>query len=301
MIEGYEQLLQAGRIAADAREYGASLVKEGASAREVCEEVEDYIRRRGAQPAFPCNFSVNEVAAHYTPGVRDDVRVRRGDVVKVDVGVHVDGYIADTATTVDTGGGWGPLLEATRRALEEVVRIVRPGTTFYTIGRTIEATLKKAGYKPVKNLSGHTIARWTIHAGETIPNYADRAAFLRRVRPGLLFAVEPFGTNGRGLVREGPVVNIYSYTGRKPRKALSEEEEALLDYIWSHYKTLPFTPRWLAGEFGERVEELVRSLAAKGALYGYPILVEAGKGVVAQFEHTFLALSDRVVVTTLKG
>ena len=292
-------ILRAGRIAAEAREYAAGLLRPGASARAVCEEVEDFIVRRGGQPAFPCNFSVNEIAAHYTPGIRDDVRLQGDEVVKIDVGVHIDGFIADTATTVDLSGRWGRLLEAVRSALEAVVSTVKPGISLYMIGRTIETTIKRHGYRPIRNLSGHTIGRYLIHAGTTIPNYADRSSFYKRIRPGTLFAVEPFGTNGKGLVREGSTTNIYSWTGRTPRKPLTSEEQQLLQHIAMKYRTLPFTPRWLEPEYGPRVEETIRSLAGKGALIAYPILVEAGKGTVAQFEHTFLALNDKVIVTTL--
>ncbi len=294
-----EALLKAGRIAASAREYGASLVKEGASAREICEEVEAYIRRQGGEPAFPCNFSVDDVAAHYTPGVNDDIRLRGGEVVKVDVGVHVDGYIADTATTVDLSGRWESLLEAVRGALEAVVKIMRPGISLYTIGKTIEQTIRKKGYKPIRNLTGHTIGRYLIHAGESIPNVADRRLFYRRIQPGTLVAIEPFGTPGRGMVREGSVVNIYSLHTLKPKRPLSDEERHLLEYIVGRYKTLPFTPRWLTTEWGEKAEDLVRALWRKGALHGYPILVEVSGAVVAQFEHTFLVMSDRVIATTL--
>ena len=140
-----EKLLQAGRIAAEARDYGAGLARPGASAREICEEVESLIVKRGGRPAFPCNLSVNEVAAHYTPGVRDDVRLGSGDVVKIDVGAHIDGYIADTAVTVDLGGRHGGLLEASRAALEAVERIMRPGVSVYTLGRTIEQEIRGGG------------------------------------------------------------------------------------------------------------------------------------------------------------
>ncbi len=295
-----DKLVKAGEIAIEAREHGASLVKPGASAREVCEEVEDLIRRRGGLPAFPCNFSVDEVAAHYTPGVKDDIRLKGTEVVKVDVGVHVDGWIADTAVTVDLSGRHESLLDAVRKALNQVVNIMKPNISVYMIGRTIETTLKKAGFKPVRNLTGHTIGRYLIHAGETIPNYADRAYFVKKLRPGTIVAVEPFGTPGRGLVREGPILNIYSYLGRRPRRPLSDEEYKVLEYIVENYRTLPFTPRWLAKEFGEKVEETVRSLMGKGVLIGYPILVEASKAVVAQFEHTFVILRDKVIVTTLR-
>lgn len=299
--EAVEKIIKAGEIGARVRELATSLVKPGASAREVCSRVEEYTLELGAKPAFPCNFSVNEVAAHYTPGLDDDVRLTGVEVVKIDVGVHVDGYIADTAATVDLSGVNGPLLDAARSALEQVVRIMKPNIRVYDIGKAVEAAIKKHGYRPVRNLTGHTIGRWIIHAGTQIPNYPDRTTFHKRLRPGTLVAVEPFATNGRGLVRDGGVVNIYSYTGKRGRYKLSPEEEEVLEYIVENYKTLPFTPRWLLERFDkETITQAIRTLTAKGIIYPYPILVEASKGLVSQFEHTFLILEDRVIVTTCR-
>lgn len=297
--DAVKKLVEAGRVAAKARDYGASLVQEGESAKSICERVEQYIVNSGAQPAFPCNISINEVAAHYTPGPMDDITIPRGAVVKIDVGAHVDGWIADTAVTVDLSGEHGTLLKAVEEALEAALRVARRGARFYDIGREVQSTLRKYGFKPIKNLAGHTIDRYLVHAGRSIPNYPDRTAFIYRLQPGTIAAIEPFGTNGRGLVVEGSTVNIYSYTGRRARIALSDEEARVLELIRERYKTLPFTPRWLARDLGpERAESVVKRLAAKGALHAYPILVEAGKGVVAQFEHTIVVLEDEVLVIT---
>lgn len=294
-----EKLVKAGEIAARVRELGAKLVKPGATAREICTRLEEYIVELGAKPAFPCNFSVNEVAAHYTPGIDDDVRLTGVEVVKVDIGVSLDGYIADTAVTVDLSGVNEKLLQAAQSALDQVVRIMKPNVRIYDIGKTIENTIKRHGFKPVKNLTGHTIGRWLIHAGTQIPNYADRTSFHKRLRPGTLVAIEPFATNGRGLVRDGGIVNIYSYTGRRGRYGLTELEEEVLNYIIEEYKTQPFTPRWLTSRFDKQVvQETIRGLTVKGVLHAYPILVEVSKGLVSQFEHTFLILKDRVIVTT---
>ena len=296
--EAIDKLVQAGRIAAEAREYAARLLAPGVSAREVCERVESFIVERGGRPAFPCNFSVNHVAAHYTPGVRDDVVLEGSEVVKIDVGVHVDGYIADTAVTVDLSGKYGKLLEAARSALEAAMRVVRPNVRVYDIGKAVEAAVRRHGFRVVRNLTGHTIDRWIIHAGTSIPNYPDRTGLVQRLRPGTLVAIEPFATDGRGIVRDGGTVNIFSLMRRK-KASLTSEEQAILDFVEREYRTLPFTQRWLAKAFPEiDVDAVVKRLAAKGVLHGYPILVEAGRGMVAQFEHTFLILKDRVVITT---
>jgi len=296
--EALRKLVEAGRIASEAREYAARLLAPGVSARDVCERVESFIVERGGRPAFPCNFSVNHVAAHYTPGVSDDIELVGDEVVKVDVGVHVDGYIADTAITVDLSGKHTSLLEASREALEAAMRVIKPNVRVYDIGRAIEQAIRKRGFRAVRNLTGHTIDRWLIHAGLSIPNYPDRRMITHRLKPGTLVAIEPFATNGRGIVREGGVTNIYSAI-RRPRLPLTEDEERVFEYILREYRTLPFTQRWLAKAFPRLdVEAVVRSLASKGALHGYPILVEAARGLVSQHEHTFLVLKDRVLVTT---
>jgi len=299
--ESVGKLKLAGEIAETILDEAEKLLVPGASARRICERLEALIVELGGRPAFPCNFSVNEVAAHYTPGVDDDITLSGDEVVKVDVGVHVDGYIADTARTFDLSGEHDRLLEAARDALQSVVSAMRPGISLYEIGRKIEQAIRRKGFKPIRNLSGHTISRWIIHAGISVPNYADRRAAAIRLRPGTIVAVEPFATNGRGMVRDGSITNIYAFTGKTPRIPLSEDEARILHYILEEYRTLPFTPRWLASKFPpETVKQAVKSLTAKGVLYDYPILVEAGKGLVSQFEHTFAILNDRVIVTTCR-
>ncbi|MCS7106754.1 MAG: type II methionyl aminopeptidase [Acidilobaceae archaeon] len=280
-----EKLKLAGKIAEELKGEARRLVKPGRRASEICERLEALTIELGGSPAFPCNFSVNSVAAHYTPGLSDDLTLGEKDVVKVDVGVHVDGYIADTAITIDLSGEHGKLLEAAERALEEAVSTLKPFVSLYEIGRAVESAIKSFGFKPVRNLSGHTIGRYVIHAGLSIPNYADRALWHVRVMPGMLIAIEPFATNGKGLVREGGTVNIFSLSSRRPRMALSEGEEKLLSLLAERYRTLPFTPRWLR-ERGAEVFQLFSSLRAKGAFVEYPVLVEVSNGLVSQFEHT---------------
>ena len=300
--EALKKLLEAGRIASEARDFGARLVKPGSKASRICEEVEGLIIERGARPAFPCNISISEVAAHYTPSIDVDTEIPEDAVVKIDVGVHVDGYIADTAVTIDLSGSHSKLLEASRDALLAVERILRPGVSLYEIGRTIHATMKRKGFKPIRNLYGHTIGKYLVHAGISIPNYPERRAIIVRLKPPQLFAIEPFATNGRGHVVESSITAIYSYNNRKPRIPLGSVEEKILDIIVREYRTLPFTPRWLRGiASDEDILLAIRGLVLKGLLESYPVLVEAGRGLVTQFEHTYLMLKDRIIVTTRGG
>ncbi|ADL18849.1 Methionine aminopeptidase [Acidilobus saccharovorans 345-15] len=297
--EEISRILEAGRIGAEARELGASLVKPGASAREICDEVESLIIRRGAKPAFPCNFSINEVAAHYSPGIDDDVKVPDKAVVKVDVGASVDGYLSDTAVTVAIGSeSFQQLALAAKSALDKVAEVMKPDIRVYDIGKTIESVIKSMGFKPVRNLTGHTIERYTLHAGLSVPNYAERTLFYHRLRPGTQVAVEPFATSGRGLVVDGPKAYIYSATGNRPQR-ISETARQLLEYILSHYSTLPFAKRWLYPEWKrEEIEAGLAELVKARALVEYPVLIEASRAPVSQFEHTFVITHDGVIVAT---
>ncbi|AFZ71072.1 methionine aminopeptidase, type II [Caldisphaera lagunensis DSM 15908] len=297
--EEIEKLIKAGKIGAEARDLGASLVKPGASSREICDEVENYIIKKGADIAFPCNLSINEIAAHYTPGIEDDMKIPSMGIIKIDVGASIDGYLSDTATSVIIGDQFKELAMSVKKALENVINIMKPNISIYDIGKTIEMSIKSQGFRPIKNLTGHTISRYNLHAGESIPNYPDRTMFYKRLRPGTQVAIEPFGTFGKGFVIDGPKAFIYSLTGRKP-KNISEDAKQLLEYIEKKYNALPFAARWLIKEFEKsKVEDLLNELTMQKALVDYPILIEAGRGIVAQYEHTFLILNDRVIVTTL--
>jgi len=98
-----ESLRRAGRIAAEARQAGARRIVAGARVRDVCVAVEDDIHRLGGSLAFPVQSSRNHVAAHYCPSPEDETVYAEGDVAKLDIGVHVDGWVVDTALTVNVG------------------------------------------------------------------------------------------------------------------------------------------------------------------------------------------------------
>ncbi|MCE4616989.1 MAG: type II methionyl aminopeptidase, partial [Desulfurococcales archaeon] len=250
----------------------------------------------GGKPAFPCNVSINEVAAHYSPDINDELTIPENAVVKVDVGVHINGYIADTAITVDLSDKQELLLEAAKEALEEAIRNVKPGTSLYVIGASIERTIKKYGFKPVKNLTGHSIDKYKLHAGISIPNYADRFA-VKKLKKDMVLAIEPFATNGRGLTREGKITTIYSMVKRKSQ--LPGKIAKFYIAIQERFHGLPFSPRWLL-DLGspEEVKHAIRYLEKQRVLHGYPILIEVGHGLVSQFEHTVIVSDGDPIVTT---
>ncbi|BFH74441.1 type II methionyl aminopeptidase [Sulfurisphaera javensis] len=291
-----ELLKKAGKIAAKARDIGAKAIKPGAKVYDICEEVEKIIVEEGAKPAFPCNLSINAEAAHYSPKIDDEKTIPEGAVVKLDVGAHIDGYITDTAVTVVLDDKYQKLAEAAKDALQAAIANMRPGVDLGEIGKNIEKIIKMYGFKPIKNLGGHLIKRYELHAGVFVPNIYERG--LGRVIEGNTYAIEPFATTGEGEVIEGKEVTIYSIKSLNARN-LTDEEKKFLDEIYQRANMLPFSERWLKdlGE-PEYIRQMLKILVRRGALRAYPILIEIRKGLVSQFEHTVLVSKDGAEIIT---
>jgi methionyl aminopeptidase len=271
---------------------GMHMISPGASVLEVVEEVEDFIRKR-AFPAFPVNVGIGSVAAHFTPSSVDSMRFPRSGVVKFDVGVHVEGYIADTAGTVSLGGSNPRLVQASKDALESAIVLVRPGAGLRSIGLAIENVIKSAGFKPISNLTGHSIDRFNLHAGFSVYNTGN---FERdeAIPDSIVIAVEPFATDGQGYVVSGKSGNIFSLIRRK--RVPDEELNMFQQLIEERYSTLPFAERWLQDV--EKRNEMLRKLVRLKVLHSYEILMEAGGGAVSQWEHTLIVDDEGTVVTT---
>lgn len=295
-----ESYLKAGKIASQVREDARRKYHVGSTLFDVCEKVEAQIRAMGAQPAFPVNASLNEIAAHYTAEPNDETTVKEGDVLKIDIGVHIDGYIADTAVTVCYDPKFDALVKAAETALAEAVRIARANTKASDIGKTIETMISRMGFKPIQNLSGHSLQQYTIHAGKSIPNvWTIGSSFT--LQPTEAYAIEPFATtkDGMGVVREGKVRNIFGVTSRKPSKDKCADE--LLEIIWNRYRTLPFALRWLTDVFDDetKLRRTTEILVKKKNVHAYPILVEGHGKMVTQAEHTLIPNDGGSTVITL--
>ena len=294
--DSYEK---AGKIASQVRENAKKKDFVGTTISHICESIETEIRNLGGAPAFPVNVSLNEVAAHYTAEPNDSIAVRDTDVLKIDIGVQVEGYIADTAVTISYDHKYDALVRAAELALSEAIKKAHIESKASDIGAVIENTILKMGFKPIKNLSGHSLERYTIHAGKSIPN-------IRTIGPSFklsaneAYAIEPFVTtkDGDGIVYEGKVRNIFSIASRKPSK--HEEADLFLDQLWTRFRTLPFAMRWIT-EFYEETKAriLTEELLKRRNLHAYPILVEGNGKVVTQAEHTLIPLESSNFVTTI--
>jgi len=294
--EQFKKWLTAGSIAKRALEEGTKTIRPGVKVLDVCEKVESIIMELGGKPAFPCNLSINSEAAHYSPKIGDDKVIPEGAIVKLDVGAQVDGYLSDTAATVVLDDKYAKLAEASREALEVAIKTVRPGVSISDVGRAIERVIKSYGYRPIRNLGGHMLRRYELHAGVFVPNVGERVP--GRFARDQVFAIEPFSTDGLGEVVEGKEVTIYSL--RNPSvKGLTEEEKKVLEAGKSGFTTLPFSERWLKDLAPpDELRRVLASLTRKGALRDYPILIEVKGGMVSQFEHTIVVVDGGVVITT---
>jgi methionyl aminopeptidase len=268
---------EAGRVASRARDLGLRLVVPGARRRDVADRIEEYIRSHGAEPAFPTNLSRNDEAAHFTPGPEDEAVFETGDLVKVDVGAHVLGAIADTADTVEVGGTkrFENLIRADREGLRAGIAQVRAGGAIEEISRAVAAAIRARGFKPVVDLTGHSIEPYLLHAGKSIPNVPGHSS--ERLEEGEVIAIEPFATNGVGSIANGPFGNIVRFRS-DPGPA-----DPALARLYERFRTLPFTARWVDGP-----DERDALRRARRTLQAYPVFVERGRGAVAQAEHTVL-------------
>lgn len=287
--EEYESHREAGRILAEVREAAAERVEVGVTHLEVAEWAEERIRELGAEPAFPVNISIDHEAAHATPAIDDDATFGE-EMINLDIGVHVDGWLADTAITVDLSGN-PELKEASEEALTAALDIVEPGVHTGEIGAAIEAVIDGYGFNPVVNLTGHGLGHWEQHVPPNIPNRAIESGVELSV--GDVVAIEPFATDGSGKVNEGATEEIFAL--EHERSVRNRQARKALEQITEQYKTLPFATRWLDVK---RASMTVKRLKQHGVIHGYPVLQEEQGKLVSQKEHTVIITEDGCEVTT---
>jgi methionyl aminopeptidase len=286
--------IKAGRIAAQVRDYGCGLVKKDALVLEIAEKIEKKLQELKAKPAFPVNISINDMAAHYHPVLNDKLTINDEDYVKIDVGVHVDGYIGDTAATVKPAGK-DQLIICSEKMLENAIKMICVGTIVGDIGEVIENTAKEFGFRPIRNLTGHSLGHYDVHAGLTIPNVKNDDRY--QLHEDDVIAVEPFCTAGNGLVKDSGSALIFRWINDRPTRMV--EGRKILEMARDKYERLPFAKRWIQESFSPFKAELcLKELSALYALYGYQPLREISGKPVAQSEHTIL-IKDRPIVTTL--
>jgi len=295
----YEKYRRAGKIAAEARKYGANLIKSDVRFLDVANKVESKILTRGAGIAFPVNIAINEIAAHYSPRYDDTLVFKKGDVVKLDVGTHIDGYIADTAVTVEVGTKkYENIIKASSEALDAAIKLMKADVDLSEIGSIVQKTITSYGYKPIDNLTGHSLKQYELHSGLSIPNIANSS---QRGKPkvGDVIAIEPFATNGAGHVMSDVGSNIYLCNKSFRSRIIRDNRSRIIfNRMMERFKTLPFAQRWCHDLISDRVDPLLKRLAFLGLIRHYPQLIDAKRGIVTQKEHTVIVQADECEVIT---
>jgi methionyl aminopeptidase len=288
-------LREAGRIASAVRALAARRVVAGALVRDVCQEADEEIVRRGGGAAFPTQSSRNEIAAHYCPSPTDETCYADGDLAKVDLGVHVDGYVVDTALTVNVGDRPEnrKVVDAAREALDAAIAAAGAGVAIRTISTAIETTIRGHGFRPMRNLCGHGVGRWRVHCPPPIPNIMEPNS--ERLPQGAVIAIEPFATSGGGLVVEQGAPEVFRFDPARPDP---EGADAGVMGAVRAFRGLPFARRQLSGLPAEDLETTLALLRSRRALQSYPPLVEASGRPVAQAEHTLYLGEEGVLVLT---
>ncbi|MBP1907815.1 type II methionyl aminopeptidase [Methanolobus bombayensis] len=285
-----EKYLKAGKILSQVRSEAKDRIKVGVSLLEIAEFVENRAVELGADgSAFPCNISRNDEAAHATPYAGEET-VFGEDVIKLDLGVHVDGYIADSAITMDLSGKYTELVNASRDALDAAIDTVKNGVTTADIAASIEDAILDHDLKPVGNLTGHGLAQYIPHAPPSVPN--RRVSSGAELHTGDIIAIEPFATDGAGKVVDGTLTEIFQVVNKKPVRLPAAR--VLLKEL-APYRTLPFAKRWLKTP---QLDFALMQLEKAGIVHSYPVLKEVAGGMVSQAEHTLIVMDDGCQVTT---
>lgn len=293
--ETLEIYRRAGRIASDARNWAADVIEPGMLLRELQEGVEARIKDAGALPSFPAQTSRNSIAAHYCSSPTDQSRYEEGDLVKIDIGAHIDGYPVDTGVSVDlsSDGRWRTLIAAASDALDAAIATVGDGVSVGAVGTEIEKAIRSAGFEPIMNLSGHGLARWELHSTPQIPNHAQRGG--PKLKAGMIFAIEPFTTTGAGFVEDDGVAEIFRL--ERPPRPSNKLFEPMMEAL-EEWHGLPVAMRYFTDLPRKPVERTIAELVKQGVMHAYAPLVEVSDAFVGWREHTIYLGEDGPEVIT---
>ncbi len=295
MVDPHPDSVKAGKIAARVLREVSEMAKPNEKLIRLCSHAEKKIVEYGGKPAFPTNVCVNNIAAHRTSPDSDSSTIPEFGLVKLDIGVHVNGHIADTALTVDIDGSLEGFVAATEDALKEALELLRPDSSLGDLGKRIEKVIKAYGLRPIRNLGGHNITRFNLHAGKTVPNVTMRGT--PKVEVGEYYAIEPYATSGSGKVVETD--HIYIFSNVLDAKPMEGTTEKLRQYLRERYGPLPFAIRWVKTK-DEKVDVLseFRMLLKHKAISGNPMLIEKSDRPVSMSEHTVFVSEHGPIVLT---
>ncbi len=286
-----KQYKKASEIAKQITEFSKKTIKPGMKLLDIADKIEEKMKELGATPGFPTNLAINDIAAHHTPSYNDESIAQ--DLLKVDFGVSIDGYVVDTAFSLDLTKDkkYEKLIQASREALKNAIKAIKENKSLGKIGQSIQNTITSKEFSPIINLSGHQIKQYDLHAGLTIPNYNNENS--AKLNNGV-YAIEPFATTGQGKVYEGKPSGIYQFIERKAVRDRTARE--ILNHIEKEYSHLPFCSRWLVKKFGTRALIALSNLEKAGILHQYEQLIEISHHPVSQAETTIIKEDNEIKI-----
>ncbi|TKS73637.1 Methionine aminopeptidase 2 [Collichthys lucidus] len=300
--EMWNDFRQAAEAHRQVRSYVRSWIKPGMTMIDICERLEDCSRRLikenglKAGLAFPTGCSINHCAAHYTPNAGDTTVLRYDDICKIDFGTHINGRIIDCAFTVTFNPKFDRLLEAVRDATNTGIKFAGIDVRLCDVGETIQEVMesyevdidgKTYQVKPIRNLNGHSIGQYRIHSGKTVPIVKGGEA--TRMEEGEAYAIETFGSTGRGAVHDDMECSHYMKNfnvGHVPIRL--PRAKHLLNVINENFGTLAFCRRWLDRLGESKYLMALKNLCDLGIIDPYPPLCDIKGSYTAQYEHTIL-------------
>jgi methionyl aminopeptidase len=269
---------------------------------EICQRLEnktlELIGKDGLERGwgFPTGCSLNNCAAHFTPNYGDQTVLQYDDVMKLDFGVQVGGRITDCACTFAFNPRYDPLVEASRAGTYEGIKQAGIDARFSEIGAAIQEVIesheieldgKTYTIKPVRNLMGHTMDKYRIHAGKSLPIVKNKDPY--KMEEGEFYAIETFATTGKGFVVENGDCSHYMKVFDAQKVPLRlDSAKRLLGHIEKNFGTLAFCRRWLDDGGAPHHLQALRSLTDAGIVEAYPPLCDVKGSYVSQFEHSII-------------
>ncbi|MCK4335390.1 MAG: type II methionyl aminopeptidase [Candidatus Aenigmarchaeota archaeon] len=292
--ETLEKYKKAGKIGSKIKEEVLERIKPGMKILELAEFIEKRILGLGGKPAFPVNIGINDITAHCTPKFNDETVIKPGDLVKIDQGIHVDGWVADMAYTYCSEKN--ELIKVVEKALEAGIGVIKPGVKISEISHAISGAVEGSGFGVIVNLTGHGLDQYIIHGPPTIPNMKNDSQQV--LKESDVVALEPFVCETNGYVKESEPVEIFSFL--QPRPVRLPEARKILDLASNEYNGLPFCKRWLVekGLSPFKVSFALKQLEVSNSVKSYPVLRERSGLAVAQAEHTII-VKEKPFVTTI--
>ncbi len=291
----FEKIKEAGILCKELKKKAKNIIKEGVSYLEVIEFVEKEIETKNFKPAFPTTICANNIAAHFTI-YDEDLKFKKGDVIKLDFGISNDGWIVDNALTIEISTNKSESqIKANEKGLRKLLDFIEIDLELREIGKFIQNYAKERGFETIKNLSGHEIKRNNLHAGLNIPN--NENGDKRKISDNSILAIEPFFSKTTSKVISSGNSNILHLKHNKNvRDRIARE---VLNYIKKEFPYLPFSKRWLLKKFDKRkINYAINLLKKEDIIYEYPILKSDDNSIITQFEETLVFKNKKKYIIT---